>query len=116
MKSANIVLATRSCFKYGLAKYVEAAMAGAIVAGDAPAEPSVDYAALGLVELTDEMTDDEIVATLDRWLADEEGRRARARAARRAALARLTWMHTAKAVIAAAALFRAKAFGAHRAS
>ena len=86
---AKIVVACTSCYKYPLAKYVEASMAGAVVVGDAPrlhdSDRFPDYDKL-FYEVDAGAPEAELRATLRKLLDDPEALQARAALAQQTAM------------------------------
>ena len=61
---SKICVACTSKYKYRLGKYVEIPMAGGVIAGDVPESDGVDDFSQFVVEITDEMSDDQILNTV----------------------------------------------------
>ena len=110
---ARVVLVTSSTYRYPLAKYVEAAMAGALIVGDMPFEQESHRTGVAsmVVELAPEMTDAQIVSTVGWWLAHDAERWAKAEQAQQLALSSFTWDHKLEAIVVAIAVFRQGGFG-----
>ena len=61
---SKLCVACTSKYKYRLGKYVEIPMAGGVIAGDVPESDGVDDFSQFVVEITDEMSDDQILHTV----------------------------------------------------
>lgn len=85
LKRAKICLMDSSLFKYALMKYTEAPMAGCLIVGDIPHE-RMDEFRQGVVAVSDDMSDEELISTIKYWLSHEEERLKKASLAQRNAM------------------------------
>jgi hypothetical protein len=90
LKRAKIVLVCRSTRNFALRKYVEAAMAGALVVGDVPDERMSEFRSW-LVEARVDESDAALLERLRWWLAHRTEREARARRGQRLMAALYTY-------------------------
>lgn len=84
--SAKIALVCSSRYRYALAKYTEAAMAGCLVIGDRPDDSTFCHAMPSIEYLPEGCSDDEIIAVVNGYLRNDERRIERAKEIQREAL------------------------------
>eukprot|EP01116_Phalansterium_solitarium_P011547 TRINITY_DN27274_c0_g1_i1.p1 TRINITY_DN27274_c0_g1~~TRINITY_DN27274_c0_g1_i1.p1 ORF type:complete len:420 (+),score=120.69 TRINITY_DN27274_c0_g1_i1:122-1381(+) len=92
LKTSKIVLMCSSLRRYALRKYVEAAMAGALVIADLPAERQEEFKEF-VVEINRNMDATTIRDIINHWLADDKARMARAAVGQRIVMERYTYDH-----------------------
>ena len=89
LESAKIVLVTSSVDRLLLIKYGEVAMSGALIAGDIPLGHHAELRS-GMLELTNDMSDQEIVKVLNYYISSFKEREAKVLQARRLFLSQYT--------------------------
>jgi len=92
LKKCKIVFVTSSLRRFALRKYVEAAMAGALLIGDLPAERQAEFRQY-VVEINKGMSAAEIKAIVEKWLNDEPARLERAAIGQRISMEKYTYEH-----------------------
>lgn len=91
LESTKIALLTSSVERLMLMKYGEVAMSGALIVGDIPLGHQAEFKR-GMVEVTEEMSDEAILTTLRRYLENDREREAKVLKARQLYLSRYsTW-------------------------
>ena len=113
LRHSKIVIVTSSSRDYSLRKYVEGAMAGALLVGDIPSgEPN--YSTF-VVNITNSQSDDDILGVITWWLNHDQERRTRARIGQRymVSMAKRTWESFVKAAIGGSILFMRKRPGVY---
>eukprot|EP00944_MAST-04C_sp_MAST-4C-sp1_P002707 g2707.t1 len=111
LQNTKIAIVTKSMRDYSLRKYVECAMAGALIVGDVPShEPSFKKF---VVEIHESNTEAEILNVLKYWLFEDKKRTRRAAKGQRIVMTVLqrTWKSWAKAAIGGAILYMQSKFG-----
>ena len=103
LKRAKIVLTGSSRYKYGLQKYSEIPLAGALMIGDVPNERQLDFRSF-MVELTPNDSDEYILKTIKWWLHHPVERLERTRMGQQLTLQKYTidnqidiWLHAYQA-------------------
>ena len=111
LQNTKIAIVTKSMRDYSLRKYVECAMAGALIVGDVPSgEPLFKKF---VVEIHNSNTDKEILNVLKYWLSEDTKRIRRAARGQKIVMIFLqrTWKSWAKAAIGGSILYMQKNFG-----
>jgi len=85
IKDSKICLMDSSAYKYALQKYVEFPMAGCLMVGDLPLDQREEFE-MAMVEVTNDMSDEQIVKTIQYWLDNEELRLEKAKLAQQIAM------------------------------
>lgn len=91
LESTKIALLTSSVERLMLLKYGEVAMSGALIVGDIPLGHQAEFKR-GMVEVTEDMSDETILAILRKYLANDKEREAKVLKARQLYLSQYnTW-------------------------
>ena len=93
LRRAKIVVMDSSRYGYALSKYVEAAMSGCLLLGEIPLEREEEFRRY-VVEVSMNMTDEQILATVDYWIKHDHERETMATVGQRIVLESYTWDHS----------------------
>jgi hypothetical protein len=110
LRRAKIVIVDSLRYGHAISKYSEVPLSGCLVLGDIPAERENEFRRY-VVEISTNMTDNEIVSIINYWIAHDSEREIRAAAGQKLVLNSYTWDHSIDLSLQAVINYRRGQFG-----
>ena len=110
LRRAKIVVVDSSRYSYALTKFSEVPLSGCLILGDIPAERENEFRSF-IVQISMNMTDNEIVSIIDYWITHDSERETKAAIGQKLILTSYTWDHSLDLSLQALINYKQKQFG-----
>lgn len=110
IRRAKIVVVDSARYGHAFSKYSEVALSGCLIIGDIPAEREAEYRRY-VVEISMNMTDDQILSIIDYWMKNDHEREMKASIGQQIVLNSYTWDHSIDLSLQAVIKYRQGQFG-----